>query len=393
MLIGGKKMRKKDELLSIINGKKIYPVFQPIVSLRDGKILGYEALSRIEGKSSIQSVEEFFVLGVMYGKTWEIEKLCRKKILQAYADFPEAAKKGKLFINVNPLVMRDEKFKQSYTKKLLEKCGVNTNRIVIEVTERNTIENMEEFNETVNHYKQQGYEIAIDDMGAGYSGLNVVANTYPRYVKIDMALIQGIDKDPMRQALVKGLVEMSNHTAFDLVAEGIETEEELNILMRLGVSYGQGFLLGKPYKKLMPIKRSVEKLILEGSNNELKKDTWCGRKYMMLQATVSAYSSIDAYSEKYGEESLSEALHIFFEIVRKSLNVFEGMYILDENSCVIILQNDRYGSVREQITQQFNDELARIYSDKDLNNGYIEVKNSKGEPKKRPLMSVTVEML
>ena len=74
MLIGGKKMRKKDELLSIINGKKIYPVFQPIVSLRDGKILGYEALSRIEGKSSIQSVEEFFVLGVMYGKTWEIEK-------------------------------------------------------------------------------------------------------------------------------------------------------------------------------------------------------------------------------------------------------------------------------------------------------------------------------
>ena len=115
--------------------------------------------------------------------------------------------------------MRDEKFKQSYTKKLLEKCGVNTNRIVIEVTERNTIENMEEFNETVNHYKQQGYEIAIDDMGAGYSGLNVVANTYPRYVKIDMALIQGIDKDPMRQALVKGLVEMSNHTAFELVAE------------------------------------------------------------------------------------------------------------------------------------------------------------------------------
>ena len=156
-------MKKKEELLSIIEEGRIHPVFQPIVSLRDGQILGYEALSRIDGKTKIQDMEEFFQLGVHYGKTWEIEKLCRKRILQVYAKFPETKKAGKLFINVNPLVMQDEKFKQNYTKKQLEKRGIASEKIVIEVTERNTIDNLQEFQDTMNHYQQEGYEIAIDD--------------------------------------------------------------------------------------------------------------------------------------------------------------------------------------------------------------------------------------
>ena len=216
------KMKKKEELLSIIEEGRIHPVFQPIVSLRDGQILGYEALSRIDGKTKIQDMEEFFQLGVHYGKTWEIEKLCRKKILQTYAQFPETQKTGKLFINVNPLVMQDEKFKQNYTKKQLEKRGIASEKIVIEVTERNTIDKLQEFQDTMNHYQQEGYEIAIDDVGSCYSGLNVIANTKPRYIKIDMALVRGIDKDPMRQALLKGLVEMANHTSFEVISEGSE---------------------------------------------------------------------------------------------------------------------------------------------------------------------------
>lgn len=264
-------MKKNEELFEIINEGRIYPVFQQIVSLRDGKLLGYEALSRIKGKTKIKDMEDFFKLGAIYGRTWDIEKLCRKKILQAYAEFPEDKKIGKLFLNVNPLVMQDDKFKQNYTKKQLDKRNINVNRIVIEVTERNTIENLEDFKETINHYKNEGYEIAIDDVGSCYSGLNVIANSNPRYIKIDMGLVCGIDQDPMRQALVKGLVEMSNNTTFELIAEGIETEEELEMLMRLGVGYGQGYYIEKPNINLLPVSQYIVKKIIEGSNNELKK--------------------------------------------------------------------------------------------------------------------------
>ncbi len=386
-------MKKKEELLEILREKYIYPVFQPIVSLRDGKILGYEALSRIDTKTSIKNIEEFFQLGVMYGKTWEIEKLCRKKILQAYAGFPEKSKKGKLFINVNPLVMQDEKFKQNYTKKQLQKRDINTNKIVIEVTERNTIDNLQEFKEIINHYKKQEYEIAIDDVGSCYSGLNVIANLSPHYLKIDMALIRGIDKDPMRQAIVRGLVEMSNHASFELVAEGIETEEELKILMMLGVSYGQGYFIGKPNRDLVPINKNAQKAILESDNNESKKVIWNGKKYALCQVSINDYKSIDAYSEKYGEDSLKEVFHTLFDIVRGTLNVFEAMYILDENSCVVILENKRFDEISQLILQQFRKEIGRFYSNRELNNEYIEIKSKKGNIKERPLMSVSVELI
>lgn len=385
------KMKKKEELLSIIEEGRIHPVFQPIVSLRDGQILGYEALSRIDGKTKIQDMEEFFQLGVHYGKTWEIEKLCRKKILQTYAQFPETQKTGKLFINVNPLVMQDEKFKQNYTKKQLEKRGIASEKIVIEVTERNTIDNLQEFQDTMNHYQQEGYEIAIDDVGSCYSGLNVIANTKPRYIKIDMALVRGIDKDPMRQALLKGLVEMANHTSFELIAEGIETEDELELLMKLGIDYGQGYLLERPGRNLMPIRQNIQKKITDSSNNELKRNIWNGKKYVLSQVSVQDYHAIDAYSKKFGENQLSEVFHMLFDIVRKSLSVFDGMYIVDENVCVIIMEKERFPEFSERIAKRFDELLSVLYLENELNQRSMdEVGKDKQE---LPLLSVQIELI
>ena len=384
-------MKKKEELLSIIEEGRIHPVFQPIVSLRDGQILGYEALSRIDGKTKIQDMEEFFQLGVHYGKTWEIEKLCRKKILQTYAQFPETQKTGKLFINVNPLVMQDEKFKQNYTKKQLEKRGIASEKIVIEVTERNTIDNLQEFQDTMKHYQEEGYEIAIDDVGSCYSGLNVIANTKPRYIKIDMALVRGIDKDPMRQALLKGLVEMANHTSFELIAEGIETEDELEMLMKLGIDYGQGYLLERPGRNLMPIRQSIQKKITDSSNNELKRNIWNGKKYVLSQVSVQDYHAIDAYSKKFGENQLSEVFHMLFDIVRKSLSVFDGMYIVDKKVCVIIMEKERFPEFSERITKRFDECLSVLYLENELNQRSMdEVGKDKQE---QPLLSVQIELI
>lgn len=385
-------MKKKEELKEIIQEERIYPVFQPIVSLHDGKILGYEALSRIAGNSTIQNMEEFFMLGVLYDKTWEVEKLCRKKILQEYARISDENRVGKLFINVNPLVMRDENFKKNYTKKQLEKRNINADKIVIEVTERNTIDNCDELRETITHYKKEGYQIAIDDLGSCFSGLNAIANTYPQYIKVNMGLIRGVDQDPMRQALIKGLVEMSNHTSFELIAEGIETENELEMLMKLGVHYGQGYFLGKPDCELLPIKKNIIDKLTE-LDSSLKKNFWNGKEYSLLRISIHDYHAIDAYSEKYGELRLGEVFRMLFDAVKNLLFIYEGMYILDENSCVVIIEKNRYSYFGEKIVTQFNLDLKRLYSRKDINNGFVEIVSKKGNRKKYPLMSVSVELM
>ena len=93
------------------------------------------------------------------------------------------------------------------------------------------------------------------------------------------------------------------------------------------------------------------------------------------------------------KESLKEAFNIMFEIVRKSISVFEAMYVVDENSCVVLLENERQKIVCQQIIKKFNEELSRLYSDNDLNKGYVEIESKKGNIKQRPLMNVEIELI
>ena len=208
-----------------------------------------------------------------------------------------------------------------------------------------------------------------------------------------MELVRGIDKDTVKQALLKGLVETSKHTEFELIAEGIETEEELKVLIKLGVHYGQGFLLGTPNHFLLPIKLEIENLIKASNIEDSKRGIWNANKFVLTKVAIGDYKAIDAYSQKYGEESLKEAFNIMFEIVRKSISVFEAMYVVDENSCVVLIESERQKNVCQQIIKKFNEELSRLYSDNDLNKGYVEIETKKGNIKQRSLMNVEIELI
>jgi c-di-GMP-related signal transduction protein len=105
---------------------------------------------------------------------------------------------------------------------------------------------MESFQGVVKHYKKQHFKIAIDDAGAGYSGLNLISDIHPHYLKLDMKLIRSIDKDSFKYVLVKSLIEFSKITNINLIAEGIETKDELETLINLGVQHGQGYYIQKP---------------------------------------------------------------------------------------------------------------------------------------------------
>ncbi len=239
------KVKNAEEFYKILERKAIYPVFQPIVNLQTGEVAGYEALSRINKQDTNLMISDLFVIAEQMGCVWKLEKLCRNKALKAAADKPE---KAKIFLNVDGNIIQDKSFIQGFTNRKAAKAGVPASDIVFEITERSDIENYQILQQIMNHYANQGYEIALDDVGSGYSGLNRVVNTSPNYLKADIELVRDIHKDKKKELMMKFLLQYCNETGVTLIAEGIETDAELECLHRLGVHYGQGYFLGRPNK-------------------------------------------------------------------------------------------------------------------------------------------------
>lgn len=232
-----------EDFLEVLEKRSIRTVFQPIISLRDGSVLGYEALSRGPEDSLMYSPVALFDYAEKENKLWELEYLCRIKAIEAVCALN---KRFKLFLNVNPRVIHDKKFKQGFTREYLDQYRISPEDIIFEITEKSIVNNTSEFIRTVDHYKEQFYKIAVDDAGAGYSGLNLISDIHPHYIKLDMKLIRDIHKDPTKQALLKSFLEFANVTNTHLVAGGIETRQELLKLIEIGVHYGQGYFIRKP---------------------------------------------------------------------------------------------------------------------------------------------------
>ena len=379
--------QQKKELDHIIEEKSVYPVFQPIVNLLNGEVHGYEALTRIKTPDCISNPEELFDIALRYGRTWHLEKLCRKKIISRYAELDDNMKRGKLFINVNPMVIMDESFKADFTRKQLEKFGISPEKIVIEITEKKSIENIDEFTKAVKHYKKQGYQIAIDDIGSCYAGLNVVCNTHPHYLKVDIQLIRNIDKDPMKYALVKGLVEIANYSSMNILAEGIETREELNTLLKLGVVYGQGFYLGKPKMNLTDTNEIAKENIKKYWNCKHEIEI-SNKEYNIVTISFSDYKAYEEYVRIYGEEKAKQISDMLFRIVKKVLLESEVMKAISEVMCIAIIEKSRCSKALELINNCFSNEIVGFYDEETLNMGYTQRETKKGKLKTVSLLSL-----
>lgn len=265
-----KKMSIYDELIHTLKHKSIRTVYQPIISLADGEVLGYEALSRGPRNSHLESPANLFDVADKCNRLWEVELLCRTKALENARELPP----GKLlFINVNPEMIKDRKFKKGSTKEYISKFGINPTSIIFEITEKTAVSDYKSFRRTIDNYISQGYKIAIDDTGAGYSGLRLLAETHPQYIKIDMELIRDIDKDMIKQELMKTFYSFAKITNMKLIAEGIETKEELKTLIDIGVHYGQGFFLERPTEAFTFINPNIRQFIMDRNCLIENKDT------------------------------------------------------------------------------------------------------------------------
>ncbi|QYR23284.1 EAL domain-containing protein [Paenibacillus sp. sptzw28] len=227
----------------LIQGRTISSVYQPIVSLKCGKVYGYEALSRFLDKRWFDGPQELFAFAAEEGMTYALDRLARERAIEGSMGL---GSNQKLFINITAHIMNDPSFTPGQTLLLLERFGLAPHNVVFEITERSSFEDFGAAKMLLDHYRNQGYQIAIDDAGAGYSSLQSIVEIKPDFIKIDRSLIQDIHRDPMKQQIVQTFTEFAAKMDISLVAEGIEEEEELHHVKAMGVGFAQGYLLGRP---------------------------------------------------------------------------------------------------------------------------------------------------
>lgn len=232
-----------NEFRKLIETPRINAVYQPIVDLGTGYPLGWEALARGPQGSYFHSPIMMFDFAEETGSLFHLERACRE---QAIRRLKGLQPHQKLFVNIHPQTLADPNFRAGETKQLLKKHGLEPANVVFEITERHSIHDFTLFYRTLEHYRSQGFQVAIDDAGTGYSGLSRIANLRPDYIKADMSLVRGIDSNPVQRALVEVLVTLANKIGSAIIAEGIETETELSCLCSMGVHYGQGYYLARP---------------------------------------------------------------------------------------------------------------------------------------------------
>ncbi len=226
----------RSALTRLIGGEGLSMAVQPIVDLRSGAVHAYEALARF-GQGGTDSPLHWFSLAEEFGERDALERACLCAALELLAVRPRGTR---VAVNLSAPVLLDGR-----TLRMLERPG-DLSGLIIEVTEEALVQSEAQLHTTIAPLRARGARLAVDDMGAGYSGLRQITTVQPSYLKLDRSLVSGIDRDGDRAALVSALVGYAEHVGSLLVAEGIENRAELRTLLELGVPLAQGFYLGRP---------------------------------------------------------------------------------------------------------------------------------------------------
>ena len=232
-----------ERLQDILLRERVVTAYQAILRLKEGTVMGFEALSRGPRGSGLEGADALFQAATDHGLLVELDRLCRRRALLSSGRVPSNAR---LFVNTLPTTMRDPQFRGKALIDFLDKAQVAPSRIVIEITEKLVIDNYALFRETMSYFTDLGMSFAVDDVGAGYSGLESIAHLKPDFLKIDTVLVRDVHSSPVNQAMVKAIVAIGHGIGATVIGEGIHSEDEAQALRAIGVDFGQGFHLARP---------------------------------------------------------------------------------------------------------------------------------------------------
>lgn len=238
---GHREMRH--ELLETILDHQIYSVYEPIVEVESRTVFGYEALARGPEGTRLHSPMALFTAAEEHDLVFELDCVCRESGLRGAVDFPGGTK---LFLNIRPTTIHDPSFQSDRLIETLQRRQLVPTDVVFEISEQESIRSFAAFREMRDYYRSLGFQFALDDTGAGYAGLEELLEIEPDYIKIDRAMVSGVDQDPARQDVLTAILQLADKMGAQVIGEGLDTLEELETLGRLGIRFGQGWLFGHP---------------------------------------------------------------------------------------------------------------------------------------------------
>lgn len=230
-------------LKEILARREIVSLFQPIFRLLDRQVTAVEALSRGPVGSGFEDAEALFSLAERTDLIGPLERLCRRRSLEeaARAQWPHL-----IFVNMSPAAASDVELLEGSLRRDAEELHLDPKRIVIEMTERTYAERPAFFAQVLSRLRQDGFRVAVDDMGSGYSNLSSLAEIKPEFLKFDHLFTKDIHRHRIKQDLLAAILGVAVGMDTQVIAEGIETPDEFEALRRLGVPMGQGYFLARP---------------------------------------------------------------------------------------------------------------------------------------------------
>ncbi|NNM67527.1 MAG: EAL domain-containing protein, partial [Spirochaetales bacterium] len=235
-------------LVDILQNERLVSHFHPIWDLKSQTLFAHECLIRgQDAQGNLVSPGRLFSTAAQTEMTFNLDRQARQTALKTASTLEASTK---LFINFVPTAIYDPVFCLESTVALARQLGIAPAQIVFEVIETEEVEDWKHLDEILLFYRKAGFLIALDDVGSGYSSLNRLVQVRPDIIKVDIAIVRGIDRDSIKQSVFRALMQICRESGIKLLAEGIETPSELAYVRDEGADLAQGFLWGPPVPEL-----------------------------------------------------------------------------------------------------------------------------------------------
>ncbi len=228
---------------AVLSSRALRPVYQPIFSMLTGAPIGYEGLVRLTAGAPFADASSLFAAAEAAGRTVELDLACLETVAAGVV-LPNAD--AYLSVNLSPRTLESNLFQVGELKAIFRRHAIALDRVVLELTEREQVEDLEQLRRNVEACRVAGMRLAADDVGAGNAGLRLLSEIHFDIVKIDLSLVQGGTMHDPSHAVLRAIQELAERWNASIVAEGVETAAQLTVIRSLGISTGQGYLLGRP---------------------------------------------------------------------------------------------------------------------------------------------------
>ena len=305
---------------------KIDFAFQPIVNIHTGVCYGYEALLRNYKEAGFETIDSFFNKAYCEKLLHNIDMALRRKAIQKFSLLANG-QSAKLFFNLDSRILESGDYEFGNTSNILKEYQLPKDTICFELSEKYELVNPREVAKILKSYRSQGFNIAMDDYGVGFSGFQMLYYAEPEFIKIDRFFIQDIAKDTKKRLFVSNIVNIAHLLGIIVIAEGVETETEYFICRELGCDLVQGYLVQRPQTDIEELVFYYEHIHLLNRRDRRKasKDQWLISSEMEYIEPVFQHNDALTVCERFREQKNNT----FFPVVNSN---YEPTGIIRENS-------------------------------------------------------------